>query len=197
MFFAFSAFGLSEVVYRSSYLTKTPADFDESKYERSFDTFYNNHTYTCWVGPPKTQESYISTIDKVKSIFADTCFEFTHTQYWFFKFCPFRRLSQYRFEGKRVVDNFILGQEDNSNYTLLMNGIAYDWNNGEKCYVTKRPRHVRIEYLCDLSLKDDENTTSISEPDFCEYVVTFHTPHVCGISHAKNELLSEIVCIRQ
>lgn len=194
----FTSASFSQVVYESSFLSEAPKDFKIKKFESNFSQIYQNHSYTCYVGRPVNSSIYPQTLSELQQNLIGQCFEFTHTGYWYFKFCPFKILNQFRYEPLNQIptDNFILGQEDDSKPKSIYNGISYDWNNGDKCVVTNRPRHTKIEYICDRSTSEIGYIAAISEPDYCEYLVQFHTPYVCGLNDDKRKFLSEIVCIR-
>jgi protein OS-9 len=136
--------------------------------------------------------------DYLKSKLRGLCFEVTHTQYWYYRFCPFRDLTQFRYEDDRIaaVDTFVLGRErQNVEYYLEGRKVVGIWGSGDICLVTKKPRTTRVEFICDLSVDDDGMVTSVSETEYCNYLVQFHTQHVCGFENATDEDLSEILCV--
>ena len=106
-------------------------------------------------------------------------------------------LKQYRYENNIKVDNYDIGKENGSNYTVISDGISYDWNNGEMCYATKKPRRLHIEYHCDQSTSADGRVSAVSESEFCQYYLDFYTPHVCPFVSNYNEQLNEIHCFEQ
>jgi len=137
-------------------------------------------------------ESYI------KMHLRDKCFEFTHTGYWHFQFCPFSSLSQFRFAEDLVtkIDLFVLGRDSSNNMSVFNEGVSSTWGNGDMCVVTKKPRETTVQYICDLSINDEGAVTSISEPNFCNYLVRFNTQYACAFPNVTSEQLQEILCIQ-
>lgn len=196
MFFFLSKGLCSEQVYRTSFLGVKPTNFNESNYVKKVDKRIGSKNYECYTSFPKEPVPDEEALERMKLELNESCFSFTHTRYWFFEFCPFKKLIQYRYANdlKTKIDNFYLGGENGNDFEPTKNGIAYDWNNGDKCYVTKKPRHVRIEYVCDQSMDDEGIVTSISEPDYCEYLIRFNTQYACGFKHIEKESVSDIEC---
>ena len=185
------------LVYRTNFLEKYPMDFDQSLYKQTIIKKISNKTYKCFIPEGKSLANNFSAEIYIRNQLSDLCFEFTHTGYWFFKFCPFNSLTQYRFgeDLSSKIDIFTLGREKNNEYKPSSDGVITNWGHGDTCFVTKKPRTTKVEFICDLSLKNEGIVTSISEPSYCNYLVKFHTQHACAYPNSTSEILSEITCI--
>ena len=123
--------------YQTKFYNSRPTDFNESKYSKPYVTTYHNIKYFCY--PHKLAIQNITDVtpqEYLKTKLDGVCYEFTHTQYWYFKFCPFHKLYQYRYNIDNItrLDNFQLGHETSSNkYTISQKGITTIWENGDMC----------------------------------------------------------------
>lgn len=182
--------------YRTKFFNEIPADFDSSKFSRSFDYNLGDSTYKCYIAENQTPKTSMSPEEYLKSILLGNCFQMTHTDYWYYTFCPFKSLEQFRFAEDKVthIDTFTLGKESNEKYEIIDRGVATNWTNGDICAVSKKPRKTRVEFICDMSNDDDGAVTSISEPTFCHYLVKFNTQHACAFPNITSENLSLINC---
>ena len=191
----FLKFSSQEEVYRTAFLGTRPVDFNESNYIRKFLFEKGKQNYQCYTSFPVEQPNVDNPEDYLRSKLNSSCFTFTHTNYWYFQFCPFKSLSQYRYANKgNKIDNFVLGSENFEKGNITESGMAFNWKNGDICQATKHPRQVRIEYICDQSTDEEGVLTSVSEPDFCQYIVHFHTPYACVIPNVTNETVFNVDC---
>lgn len=182
--------------YRTKFFQKKPLDFDQSKFSKSFEYNLGFEKYMCYIAENQTPKTFSSPEEYLKSILHGNCFQMTHTNYWYYRFCPFNSLTQFRFaeDGVTHVDTFTLGKETQGSYEFIDRGVATNWTNGDICAINKSPRKTRVEYICDMSHDDDGTVTSISEPSFCHYLVKFHTQHACAFPNITNENLNLINC---
>ena len=183
--------------YRTKFYSSPPSNFNRSNYLQTKIYNLGNDTYTCYFAPENNPHTDQAPDQYLKSKLLNKCYDITHTGYWFFTFCPFKNLIQYRFDDNGVhrIDLFTLGKEDSNQYDIIERGVATNWTNGDTCVVDKKPRKTRVEYICDLSNNDDGKLTSISEPNYCQYLVKFHTQHACAFPNMTHESLTDIVCI--
>lgn len=185
--------------YRTKFFNQIPSDFDSSKFSRSFEYNLGDSIYKCYIAENQTPKTKETPEEYLKSILLGNCFQMTHTDYWYYTFCPFKSLSQFRYADDKVthIDTFTLGKESHGKYEIIDRGIATNWTNGDICAVNKKPRKTRVEFICDMSRDDDGSVTSISEPSFCHYLVKFHTQHACAFPNITNENLYQINCYLQ
>ncbi|KAH0788819.1 protein OS-9 [Histomonas meleagridis] len=173
-----------------------PEGFDSTQYIRSFQQEIGLAKYECYVKNVHIQQNGTNPEAYLRKKLIGNCFEKSHTNYWYFKFCPFMHLTQFRYGIDNVtrIDNFVLGKYSDSPMVQIDRGFSEKWNGGDICVVTGKPRTAQVDYICDLSIDIDGRVTSISEPSFCNYLVKFHTPHVCGFPNITNEELATIDC---
>ena len=196
-FFVFSKFSIEEDVYRTYFHGLKPESFDESLYSRSFTKQVEKVEYNCYLSKnPNNEKTDLDPVEYLSMQLNGTCQTFTHTKYWYFYFCPFESLSQYRFqEGtNNKIDNFILGTHDNQKPIFTRDGVSFEWTNGDICYATKKPRTVRVDYICDYSTTNEGIVSSISEPSYCNYIVKYNTHYACAVPKVSNESVYDINC---
>ena len=196
-FFVFSKLSIQTDVYRTSFYVSKPSNFQESKYSQPFTKQVEKVKYNCYVSKePRSEQTVSDPEEYLKSHLSGTCQTFTHTKYWYFSFCPFSNLTQYRFDNTLInkIDNFLLGSDDNQKSKIIKNGIAFDWLNGDICFATKKPRTVHVEYICDHSVSSEGVVASISESSFCNYIVKYNTRLACAVPNVHNESVYDIEC---
>jgi hypothetical protein len=200
MFFALAVFCCSLPHYRTTFTDAMPRGFSPSKDTRTFEKRIGDLNYKCYVLENQTPTTQLSPEAYLKSILHPRCFPFTATHYWFFEFCPFNQLRQYRIgdDGQSRVDQFVLAKETSATtYKVEGRALTAAWGAGDICVITKRPRTAKIEFVCDQSADDSGTIESVSEPSFCNYLVKFHTQHACANPNITSESLAAIVCVKQ
>ncbi|OHS99082.1 hypothetical protein TRFO_34569 [Tritrichomonas foetus] len=185
--------------YRTKFYTKIPTNFDPKIYDSNFTQNLGNIVYRCFQRSNQTPHTDSTPEEYLKASLSGSCFEYTHTNYWFFRFCPFKSLTQFRYAENNVtrIDIFNLGIDTNQTFDKIHRGFGANWTGGDICVINKKPRTSRIEYICDMSLDSDGNVTSISEPAFCTYLARFHTPLACGFPGVTDENLTTIDCFQE
>lgn len=176
-----------------------PDRFDEKQAVRWFDNdLMPSRQYRCYVFNDRNPQTNLTPTEYLRNKLFGSCFQFTHTHYWYYDFCPFNNLQQYRFaeNNQTRIDIFNLGK-DSSIYSIEGHLVYGIWTDGDYCVVTRKPRTTRIEFVCDMSEDSDGSLISISESSICNYLVRFHTPHACAFKNITNERLSEIVCVNK
>lgn len=190
--------------HETKYVAELPSDFDLSSVTEIFQTTAHKHVYKCYVQPNQTKQTSDSPEQYLKRVIPRSRYNFTHTQYWYFEFIPFKRLSQWRYDNDKGikgtanrVDNFLLGLEtSDTEYQPIKNGFATEWPNGDICAVTNAPRKTRVELICDMSITSDGAVVAVAEMEYCSYLVRFNTPHVCAFPRITNETLTLITCVK-
>lgn len=182
--------------YRSRFLTgPVPPD---AVYNDSFDFLKGTTEYKCIVREHQTPATAKEQPTKyLMEKLSGMCFEMTHTFFWYFRFCPFQNLTQYRFDekiGDKKIDKFVIGRHQGLPLERTESGFADQFTDGDSCIANNKPRAARVEFVCDLSVEEPGKLASVSEPSFCNYLVRFHTPHVCGFENITNEDLHIIEC---
>ena len=181
--------------YRTKFFkTPTPPNLE---YQDSFDFLYETENYKCIIKEHQTPVTKEDPTNYLKRILSGKCFEMTHTFFWYFKFCPFQNLTQYRYDEKKSdlkIDNFVLGKYHGDSLVKNKRGFSDQFNGGDNCNANSKPRTAKIEYICDMSIDGIGKLASVSEPSFCNYDVHFHTPHACGFKNITSEDLYTIDC---
>jgi hypothetical protein len=200
--FPFLLFTLSSEFpqYRSTFYDNQPDGLDLNSSVSDFLENIGSTMYHCYVHEHQNPNTTLPPSEYLKTVLHGTCTEFTTTNYWFFKFCPFLSLTQFRYASDQItrIDQFTLAKEAaETAYSVVGRNLVADWGGGDICAVTKKPRTARIEYVCDMSSGDDGVITAISEVRFCHYLVQFHTRHACAAPNITTENLAIISCIKQ
>ncbi len=98
----------------------------------------------------------------------DNCYEYTDLEYTY-KMCAFGKVSQKPKNGGRETN---LGNW--GSWTTGKNYMEMKYENGEKCW-NGPSRSATITLKCGL----EDELLSASEPNRCEYAMSFSTPAVC------------------
>ena len=112
-------------------------------------------------------------VDREFSHMYDQCYEFTDREYTY-KMCAFGKVTQRAKSGGRETNLGTWGKWNgpaNNIYSVMR------YEDGEKCW-NGPSRSATISLICGL----EDQLLSASEPNRCEYVMTFSTPAVCEAS---------------
>jgi protein OS-9 len=186
--------------FRSSLVSHVPDDFNAATAQLLFLKRIGSKTYTCYMHEHQTPSTDLPPATYLKqNLVVGSCFEYSATGYWYFSFCPFKELTQFRYaeDATTRIDRFRLAAEgQNTSYAVRGRSVVAEWGGGDRCVITKKPRTATIEYVCDMSVDRDGIIASISEPKFCHYLVSYHTRHACAFPNVTQEDLAIITCIR-
>jgi protein OS-9 len=200
MLFVFPFFCSSIPNYRTSFHDFPPPRFSPHPDTPSFEKQVGSSKFRCYVEENQTPRTDSNPEKYLRSVLLRTCYEMTATNYWYYKFCPFRDLSQFRYADDRItrIDVFKLAQEhETTQYAVVDRALVANWTGGDMCVVTRKSRTARVELVCDMSTDDDGRLVSVSEPTFCHYLVRFHTQHACVFPNITTEELAVVTCIKQ
>ena len=185
---------ISEPVYRTHFGSRIPLRENKTKWLRSFSTTKNGRNFECFEKNStisiNKEVAYSHMEEKLKG----TCRVFTHTGHWYYQFCPFDGITQYRYNNGEKIDVFNIGKFENNKFTEKNNGISMFLSNGDTCKVTNSPRKAEINFICDMSYDDEGDIASISETQFCDYKINYHTQYACAFSD-KREEVHDIYCV--
>ena len=183
--------------YQTRFFDEPPPDFQPQNYVSSFMQKGNNSLYQCYVSKEQNEVNNENPDEFLKKHFEGKCFYFTHTEYWYFHFCPFQNLTQFRYNEHFVpIDNFTLGVKSKQPLFTLDDAFYEQFEKGDKCIVTGKPRTALIRYTCDQS-SDKDVIVGISESNWCSYYVHVATPQVCRFPYITEEKLVYIDCIKK
>ncbi|KAJ3273024.1 Protein OS-9, partial [Borealophlyctis nickersoniae] len=165
-----------------------------------------------------TPEKLEKAVTLVSAIGQGKCLR--HSQgWWTYEFCPHNEVRQYHLIAKTGQPDAILDYTLGKYSPVVPSDVFYGqrrgagdagaelvehddegrhflrqyWGKGTICDMTGRPRVVEIQYHC----CGDEHISSVREVAVCVYIMTVHTPRVCGHPSFKSRPPSEplpIIC---
>lgn len=185
--------------YRVFYMRELPGNINREKLV-PFKLYPNStdDSETCYIdNNDKVVLDLNEEVDHLKKIFSKRCYDFSPNDYWYYEFCPFKHLKQYRFSDSAIkIDFFMLGSHsDDDMYVQVGDGVQTSWKNGDICTVDNRPRRVKVVYECDESSNADGFVASVTELEFCSYLLKFYTEHVCHILPVSKRETIDVYCI--
>ncbi|KAI9094031.1 hypothetical protein DFS34DRAFT_251213 [Phlyctochytrium arcticum] len=183
-------------------LDETPGQKVDDPHEEIIQ--YQGHDYICRLPDEPKAQVVTETAKDVSEVMTG----FHHcllymTGYWTYEFCPQSHVRQYHVQPpprdpnavappKPIVQHdYVIGLHDETAPSSAAEVVEYKsggsrkgflrmkWSQGTACELNGEPREVAIEFRCSRSALSD-HIAEIRETSTCKYLMTVHTPRLCG-----------------
>ena len=189
--------------YITHFSNAFPGSFSESMWEDAFNITKSGQEYFCFTKsyyPPKvdiTDEDELENLNYLKEKLKNHQDSFSTSNHRIV-LKHFHQISQFpNTEFSLNITN--LGYYTESKAHKVLEYTKANYTNGDKCPQTKRPRRASVYYLCDPTIPENGQITSVEEKQ-CKTKIFYFTPFAChnkenAYQQIDGEIIKDAFCI--